>query len=67
MEESNSAFVRLLGPVRVLDADGTAIRLSGRRTAALVARLALSAGVVVPAETLLDDIHTAGVRASSWA
>ena len=56
MEESNSAFVRLLGPVRVLDADGTAIRLSGRRTAALVARLALSAGVVVPAETLLDDI-----------
>ena len=52
-------LVRLLGPVQVLDANGAAVPLSGPRTIALIARLALAAGACVPAEALLDDIWEA--------
>lgn len=52
-------LVRLLGPVQVLDANGAAVPLSGPRTIALIARLALAAGACVPTEALLDDIWEA--------
>ena len=52
-------LVRLLGPVQVLDANGAAVPLSGPRTIALIARLALAAGACVPAEALLNDIWEA--------
>ncbi|MCO1577181.1 winged helix-turn-helix domain-containing protein [Crossiella sp. SN42] len=48
--------VEVLGPVRAFGADGVPVELAGARLRALLARLALSAGRVVPAEVLLADI-----------
>lgn len=47
--------VRLLGPLQVL-VDGAPVALGGAAERALLARLALQAGRVVPAEHLIDSL-----------
>ncbi|MFG3341566.1 BTAD domain-containing putative transcriptional regulator [Glycomyces sp. NPDC048151] len=48
--------VELLGPVRVLDEDGTGIPVPAGRQRALLARLALEPGRAVPAAALIDAV-----------
>lgn len=48
--------IAVLGPVRIFDDDGQPIEIAGARLLMLLARLALSAGRVVPSEILIDDI-----------
>src|SRR5439155_5351248 len=48
--------VTLLGPLRVIAADGSAIALGGARVRTLLARLALDAGTVVGIESLIDGL-----------
>ncbi len=46
----------MLGPLRIRDGKGDPLPLGGRRMSVLLARLALSAGRVVPVDTLIDDL-----------
>ncbi|YCK33551.1 AfsR/SARP family transcriptional regulator [Actinomadura sp. ATCC 39365] len=48
---------RVLGPLEVRDADGGAVGLGGPRPRAVLARLLVAQGAVVPAETLIDDLY----------
>ncbi|WP_157254869.1 AfsR/SARP family transcriptional regulator [Nonomuraea typhae] len=48
--------VALLGPVRAYADDGSPIDIGGARQRAFLARLALSAGQVVPAGSLVDAL-----------
>ncbi|SFI60744.1 Predicted ATPase [Streptosporangium canum] len=48
--------VAVLGPIRVSADDGTSIDVGGARLRGLLARLALSAGQVVQAESLVDAL-----------
>lgn len=48
--------VGVLGPVRVLGADGTAIEIGGVRVRMLLARLALASGGAVPVAALIDGL-----------
>jgi predicted ATPase/DNA-binding SARP family transcriptional activator len=49
--------VRLLGPLDVVGDDGALITINGARLAALLARLAIDAGRVVPADRLVEDLY----------
>jgi predicted ATPase/DNA-binding SARP family transcriptional activator len=49
--------VRLLGPLQVVGDDGGVVAVNGSRLRALLARLALDAGRVVPADVLLEDLY----------
>ncbi|WP_167133394.1 AfsR/SARP family transcriptional regulator [Paramicrobacterium chengjingii] len=46
----------VLGPLDARDADGTPIRLRGPKHRAVLARLLIAQGRVVPIETLIDDL-----------
>ena len=48
--------IALLGPVRVMGDEGTPADIGGARLRMLVARLALDAGRVVPADALIDGL-----------
>ncbi|MGX7825674.1 BTAD domain-containing putative transcriptional regulator [Actinokineospora sp. 24-640] len=48
--------VLLLGPVRAVGRDGVEVALGGSRLKAVLARLALDAGRVVPVGTLIDEL-----------
>ncbi|HEX6235887.1 MAG TPA: BTAD domain-containing putative transcriptional regulator [Acidimicrobiales bacterium] len=48
--------IRLLGPLEVVGGDGEPAPVAGARLRALLARLAVAAGRVVPAEVLLEDL-----------
>ncbi|HEV2782649.1 MAG TPA: BTAD domain-containing putative transcriptional regulator [Actinophytocola sp.] len=48
--------IALLGPTRLVAGDGSAIDLGGARLRMLLARLALDAGRVVPADILIDSL-----------
>jgi DNA-binding SARP family transcriptional activator len=48
---------QVLGPLKVLAADGTPIRLGGPRPRALLARLLLARGMVVSLDTLIEDLY----------
>jgi predicted ATPase/DNA-binding SARP family transcriptional activator len=49
--------VRLLGPLRVVADDGAPIAVNGAKLRALLGRLAIDVGRVVPADELLDDLY----------
>jgi predicted ATPase/DNA-binding SARP family transcriptional activator len=49
--------VRLLGPLRVEADDGSPIAVNGARLRALLGRLAIDVGRVVPADQLFDDLY----------
>jgi predicted ATPase/DNA-binding SARP family transcriptional activator len=51
--------VRLLGPLEVVDDDGAAVDVPGRRQRSLLALLALRPGSPVPAERLIDELWPA--------
>lgn len=51
-----SAQFQILGPFRVLDADGREIALGGEKPSALLAMLALRPNELVPADRLIDDL-----------
>ncbi|RSN03455.1 hypothetical protein DMB42_32505 [Nonomuraea sp. WAC 01424] len=48
---------RVLGPLEVRDADGGTVALGGPRPRAVLARLLVAQGAVVPADTLIEDIY----------
>ncbi|MBA8953065.1 putative ATPase/DNA-binding SARP family transcriptional activator [Actinomadura namibiensis] len=48
--------IQVLGPVRACGDDGAPIDVGGARVRALLARLALAAGEVVPVESLVDGL-----------
>ncbi|RJL35363.1 BTAD domain-containing putative transcriptional regulator [Bailinhaonella thermotolerans] len=48
--------IEVLGPVRALGDGGAPIEVGGTRVRALLARLALAAGAVVPADPLIDGL-----------
>ncbi|MFC5265247.1 BTAD domain-containing putative transcriptional regulator [Kribbella qitaiheensis] len=48
--------VKLLGPIQVEDADGTAVAVAGTKQRAVLAILALNAARPVPVETLVDAV-----------
>ncbi|MDE3722570.1 BTAD domain-containing putative transcriptional regulator [Nocardiopsis sp. N85] len=52
--------VAMLGPFQIRDGEGRALPPGGRRMSALLARLALAPGRVVPAETLMADLWDDG-------
>ncbi len=54
--EGMSLTVQLLGPVEVRGRSGRPVEIRGPRARALLARLALAAGEIVPAGTLVDDL-----------
>ncbi|TDD25296.1 BTAD domain-containing putative transcriptional regulator [Nonomuraea diastatica] len=51
--------IELLGPIRAYTDDGAPIEIGGRRVRLLLARLALSPGRMVRAETLIDALWAA--------
>lgn len=57
--------VELLGPLRVLDEDGTEIPVPAGRQRALMARLALEPGSAVPAAALIDALWPADPPANA--
>ncbi|MFI7690424.1 BTAD domain-containing putative transcriptional regulator [Nonomuraea sp. NPDC049655] len=56
-DEWDNVEFRVLGPLEVRDADGGAVGLGGPRPRAVLARLLVAQGAVVPAETLIDDLY----------
>ncbi|MEU5864593.1 BTAD domain-containing putative transcriptional regulator [Nonomuraea sp. NPDC047529] len=56
---------RVLGPLEVRDADGAAVGLGGPRPRAVLARLLVAQGAVVPAETLIDDLYAGAAPPSA--
>jgi predicted ATPase/DNA-binding SARP family transcriptional activator len=56
MGEHGGVKVQLLGPVQVRSDSGDLLEIRGARLRALLARLALAAGEVVPAATLVGDL-----------